>query len=69
MIDIPSWGVVVEPLTGTAQECASYLIKQRPIPIIARIKQEKIIFNLRTILSESEMDEIATALSDYFTAN
>ncbi len=69
MIDIPSWGVVVEPLTGTAQECASYLIKQRSIPIIARIKQEKIIFNLRTILSESEMDEIATALSDYFTAN
>lgn len=66
MLDIPSWGVTIEPLKGSAQECASYLVKQRPIPIVARIKQEKIIFNARTLLSENEMDEIALALCEYF---
>lgn len=68
MCDIPSFAVRVTYLHGDALSCERYLVTQREIPVVARIKKEALLFDARTILNEDEIGEIAQALCAYFTS-
>ena len=67
MCDIPTYCVQISFEKGSALECDRHLISQRRLPIIGRLKKETLLFDARTLVNESEYDEIATALSEYFT--
>ena len=67
MYDIPSTAVELEFKEGCAQDCASHLVQRRKVPVIARISHEKLLFDVRTLLDDSEQKEIAEAVADYFT--
>lgn len=68
MCDIPTRAVRMRLKQGTALACESYLTQQCETPIIARISQEMVLFDARTILNEDEMDQIAQGLADYFAS-
>ena len=67
MHDIDTFVVRVAPTCGSAQACEAFLVKQNPVPIVARIRQEALLFDARTLLSDDELDEIARALAAYFS--
>ena len=66
MRDIDTFVVRIDFLGGDAQSCERYLISQRKIPIITRIKKQSLLCDVRTIADESEIAETAAALRDYF---
>ncbi len=68
MHDIDTYVVQVSFLKGNAQTCEEYLVRKNTTPIIARIKQENILFDTRTLISEEEPDEIADGLAAYFAS-
>lgn len=67
MCDIDSTVVCVEFHKGSAQKCEEYFIRRRSTPIIARIKQDRMLFDVRTVLGVEEIDEIVAALAEYFS--
>ena len=66
MCDIDTFVVRIDFPGGDAQSCERYLISQREIPIITRIKKQSLLCDVRTIADESEIAETAAALRDYF---
>ena len=66
MRDIPTFCVQVTPCIGSAQECEEYLVRENHVPVIARIKQEALLFDTRTLIDNDEFVEIAQALAAYF---
>ncbi|WP_165056438.1 MULTISPECIES: L-seryl-tRNA(Sec) selenium transferase [unclassified Adlercreutzia] len=66
MRDIDTYAVRLGFARGSAQECEEYLVRVNPVPIIARIHQEALLFDARTILGEGEVGEITRALAAYF---
>lgn len=68
MCDIPTFAVEVSfRAPGTdAQQCAAYLEQQRDIPIVARIKNDRVLCDARTILNDDEIREIGAAFAAYF---
>ncbi len=66
MYDIDTFAVQMSFNAGCAQECEEFLIRENHIPVIARIKQEMVLFDVRTILDDEEQEEIANALAGYF---
>ncbi len=68
MHDIDTYVVQVSFLKGNAQECEEYLVRKNSTPIIARIKQENILFDTRTLISDEEADGIADGLVAYFAS-
>ncbi|WP_172135933.1 L-seryl-tRNA(Sec) selenium transferase [Adlercreutzia sp. ZJ473] len=66
MRDIDTYAVRLSFARGSAQECEEYLVRENPVPIIARIHQEALLFDARTVLNEGEVDEITRALAAYF---
>lgn len=66
MSNIPSYVVRIKFLRGNAQKCEEYLIKERSIPIIPRIKKEAILCDVRTLMSEEDLFEIVAAFKEYF---
>ena len=67
MYDIPSFAVETEPLGWNAQECAEFLSRKRAVPVVARITHEKLAFDARTLLGESDQNEIVNALSAFLS--
>ncbi|MEG2476801.1 L-seryl-tRNA(Sec) selenium transferase [Gordonibacter sp.] len=65
MCDIPTWAVRVEFLRGDALSCERYLVSEREVPVVGRIKRDALLLDARTIL-EGEGDEIARAVASYF---
>lgn len=63
MRDIGTFAVRVAPAHLSAQACEEHLVTRNPVPVVARIKQEAILFDVRTLLGEDEFDEIARALA------
>ncbi len=55
---IPSVGVALEPGTMTADSLEKRL-RNLPVPVVARIEKEKLMFDMRTILAEDERDLVA----------
>ena len=66
MSDIPSCALEITFLRGSAQECSNYLISKREYPVITRIKNERLLCDLRTVLGDEEELELANAINDYF---
>ncbi|MDO4498406.1 MAG: L-seryl-tRNA(Sec) selenium transferase [Coriobacteriaceae bacterium] len=64
--DIPSYAVEVAFNAGNAQDCEEYMIKQLPVPIVGRIRQERVLFDARTIIDDGEITSIAEGLAAYF---
>ncbi|MBE6471876.1 MAG: L-seryl-tRNA(Sec) selenium transferase, partial [Coriobacteriaceae bacterium] len=62
MCDIPTYAVRLEPKQATAQECARYLEQQCEPPIIARIHDEALLFDARTLL-DGENEIVAQAVA------
>ena len=50
---------------GSAIDCERYLQTKRQVPIVARIKNERLLVDVRTLMGESEAGEVAAALADY----
>ena len=65
MCDIPTRAVRVEFLRGSALECERALIQHRKTPIIGRIKKDALLFDVRTLIDDEEIDMIAQALAEY----
>ena len=66
MRDIPTFAVQLTFGQGSAQECEEHLVKRNQVPVVGRIKQETLLFDVRTILGNDENDEIVRALTAYF---
>lgn len=52
---LPSWGVTVRPVRMSAARAAEKLRQEEP-PVLARIQDENLIFDLRTVLPGEEAD-------------
>lgn len=66
MCDIPTYVVRVTFKRGDAQACERHLVSGRDVPVIARISNECILLDGRTILDSSEVTEVAQAFKEYF---
>lgn len=66
MRDIPTFAVRLNFVRGNAQDCERFLVQECPVPIVGRIKQESLFFDVRTLLSRQEADEISQQLIRYF---
>ena len=51
---------------GNAQDCERFLVQDSPVTVIARIHEEAVLFDARTILDETEIEAIAVGLALYF---
>ena len=65
MHDIPTWAVRVCFTKGSALDCERSLIQHRKTPIIGRIKKEALLFDVRTLVDDTEIDAIASAVNEY----
>lgn len=65
MTDIPTSCVRLQFVKGNAQNCEEYLVKQSKVPIVARIKNDCVMFDARTLVDEN-LPEIASATRGYF---
>ena len=65
LYDIPTRCVAVAFGAGSAIDCERYLQTKRQVPIVARIKNERLLVDVRTLMGESEAGEVAAALADY----
>lgn len=66
MLDIPTYCVeAIFKGKGNAQECMEYLVQKRRIPVIGRITHQKLLFDARTLIDESDLNEIVSGMSEY----
>lgn len=66
MCDIPTKVVAVEFLQGSALKCDRFLNQNSTPPIIARLKNEHLLFDVRTLLGMADFECIASGLCSYF---
>lgn len=64
MCDIPTYAVKLDLADGLAQACETYLIAQRTVPVIGRLKQDALLLDART-LRPDELEEVAEAVADW----
>lgn len=62
-VDIPTTVVALRPRTMTETALCDFLRLQTPIPIVSRIKDGRVLFDVRTLLSTEEEDAIIAALT------
>ncbi len=67
MCDIETRVVRVAFSRGNALECERYLVQQREVPVIGRIKNEALLLDVRTLMGPADVAELAAALKAYFT--
>lgn len=65
LCDIPTFAVSISLTQGSAQDCETFLVSKRAVPVIARIKKEMLLLDARTI-EQSDIPEIRDALHAYF---
>lgn len=59
---LPTWAVAVKP-TGQSTQRLMDALRQRPLPVIARVAEDRLIFDVRT-LQDGEADIVVKALGD-----
>ncbi len=65
LYDIPTRCVAVAFNAGDALDCERYLQTKRQVPVVARIKNERLLLDVRTLMGAGEAGEVAGALADY----
>ena len=70
MLDIPSYAVEVtfkndEFPRACTQDCMEFLVHQYEKAIIGRINHHKLLFDVRTLVQEEDLDEIVAGMNDY----
>ena len=65
LYDIPTRCVALAFNAGSAIDCERYLQTKRQVPIVARIKNERLLIDVRTLMGAGEAGEVAQAISDY----
>ena len=66
MCDIPSFGLRVQFTSGNALACDRFLVQQSPVTVVARLHDDELHFDARTILGHDEIVAIAVGLALYF---
>lgn len=66
MCDIPTLAVRVSFRKGNALDCDRSLVSHRSTPIIGRLKKDALLFDVRTLVHDDEVDAIAAGLAAYF---
>jgi len=61
-VPFPTW-VVEARLTGVPAEAAAAALRRRDVPVVCRIRDERLVFDPRT-LDEDEAEQIVAALAD-----
>ena len=64
---IPSAGIALVP-SGITADTFEKRLRGRPVPVIARIEKERLIFDMRTVLTHDEADLIEAIASVYTDA-
>ncbi len=67
MCDIPTTVVALDLARSSALDCERYLVSEHEPPIVARIKNERLLFDARTLLSDDEALEVAEGVASYFS--
>ena len=65
LCDIDTFAERIAFERGDAQSCETFLIAERDVPIVGRIKKEAVLLDARTI-AETELAETAAAVRAYF---
>ena len=66
MCDIATYALKMRFLKGNAQDCERFLVQDSPVTTIARIREEALLFDARTILDATEIEAIAVGVALYF---
>ncbi len=66
MCDIPTYALRLRFLKGSAFDCERFLIQECPVVIVARIHDETVLFDARTLVDDEEIRAIALGLALYF---
>ena len=66
MCDIATYALRVRFIKGNAQDCDRFLVQDSPVTVIARIHEETLLFDARTVLDDTEIAAIAVGLALYF---
>lgn len=65
MCDIDTYAVRVRFKKGNAQDCERFLVQDSPVTVVARIHDETVLFDARTIIDKDEIEAIAVGLALY----
>ncbi len=63
---IDSLAVRVEFERGSALDCERALVRGRDVPVLGRIGKGALLLDVRTLVGDGEVDEIASAIAGYF---
>ena len=66
MCDIPTYALRLRFIMGNAQDCERFLVQKAPVAVVARIHDEAVFFDARTILGDAEIEVIAVGVALYF---
>ncbi len=66
MCDIATYALRVRFIKGNAQDCERFLVQEAPVSVVARIHDEAVLFDARTILDNEEIMAVAVGLALYF---
>ncbi|MDD6730870.1 MAG: L-seryl-tRNA(Sec) selenium transferase [Eggerthellaceae bacterium] len=66
MCDIPTRALRVSFARGNAQQCHEFMVRERAIPVVGRVKDGQVLLDARTLLDDEEIAEVARALGAYF---
>lgn len=62
LAELPTWCLAVSPRKTSCEQMMHYM-RQRVIPVIPRVSDEKLFFDMRTV-DDSELDELSIAIAD-----
>lgn len=68
-LELVSPALALAPLRGSADKLASWLVHFKKQPIITRIKENRVLLDLRTVQGEDERSLICEALAGYCAAH
>ena len=66
MCDIATYALRVRFIKGNAQDCERFLVQEAPVSVVARIHDEAVLFDARTILDNEEIMAVAVGIALYF---
>jgi L-seryl-tRNA(Ser) seleniumtransferase len=67
-LELPTWTVTLSQVKGGVEDLSQWLASECAKPVIARIRDGRLLLDVRTILDNGELDEVAQAIITYFSA-